>query len=469
MRLYLFISFVLLTCFASATTVIKGHIQGVDGKAYGNKTFNVEVVEDFITFTKTTLFSGKSGKHGDFEVNVELKNTSFLFISFDKVQRTFYAESGKSYYVDIKVPVEGLSNKSKGFSKNIAPANIINTYKKELNYLIDTLDYACSKFLQNNVAERKDGKRVTLFIETLRVEFEGIKSVYFQDYLRYKEAELMLYSYRDMRKVFSVKYFEKEKNIAGHVQKMHVFSSFFKGNLRFNILIDDRSPFHKMFNKGDLDGCLKLIYQSNSNNRELRELLLLKGIYEVHSQEYYKLRKEVRILDKIIESSAYPANRKIALHMKQNITHLKESYPAPSLKIEGEKEQFDLALYKNKYVYLAFFNAWDDSFDKEVEVMEMLKRTYKNELEIVCVSIDPDTVKFAELKKTYQNGIQFIHYNFQSEVLFNFNIEDFRLDRYDIENIAKYYLIDPDGYLVFSPAKQPTKGFNKDFKRIIAQ
>ncbi|MFT6747800.1 MAG: hypothetical protein ACJAZ2_002157, partial [Glaciecola sp.] len=112
---------------------------------------------------------------------------------------------------------------------------------------------------------------------------------------------------------------------------------------------------------------------------------------------------------------------------------------------------------------------WDVSFDKEVEIMEMFKNKYKKELEIVCVSVDMDTLNFSELKAKYQNDIKFIHYNFQSEVMFNYNIEDFRLDRYEIENIAKYYLIDPDGYLVFSPAKSPTRGFHKDFQRIIAQ
>lgn len=469
MRLYLFIPMLLWSVVSSAGMVVKGHIQGVNGKAYGNKDFTIEVVQDFITFKKTVLVSGKSGKHGDFKVELELQNTSFLFISFDKVQRTFYAEPGKSYYIDIKVPAEGLSNKNQTFSKNIAPANIVNTHKKELNYLIDTLDYACSKFLQNNVAERKDKKSVALFIETLLVEFATVKSRYFQDYLRYKEAELMLYPYRDNRKAFANKYFDKEKNVGSHVQKMQVFSSFFKGNLRFDILIDDRSPFHLMFNKGDLEGCLRLIYKSSDANRELRELLLLKGIYEVHSQEYYKLRKEVGILDKIITSSGFPINREIAVHIKENITHLKESYPAPKLKIEGKTAKYDLAMNKSKYVYLCFFNAWDDSFDKEIEVMEMIKSKYKEELEIVCVSVDQDTVRFSELKKKYQNDIRFIHYNFQSEVLFNYNVEDFRLDRYDIESIAKYYLIDPEGYLVFSPARPPTKGFHKDFRRIIAQ
>lgn len=469
MKQFLFISFLFASVFANAGMVVKGHIQGVNGKPYKNKAFKIEVVRDFITFKKTTLVSGISGKHGDFKVDLDIRNTSFLFISFEKVQRTFYAEPGKSYYIDIKVPTEGLSNKEQVFSKNITAANIVNTHKKELNYLIDTLDYACSKFLQNNIAERKDKKRVALFIETLRVEFEGIQLNYFQDYLRYKEAELMLYPFRNSRKIFATEYFDKEKSIGSNVQKMHVFSSFFKGNLRFNILIDDRSPFHDIFNKGDLQGCLRLIYKSNSSNRELRELLLLKGIYEVHSQEYYKLRKEVSILDQLISTSGYPINREIALHIKQNITHLKESYPAPPLKIGGKNGQFDLALNKNKYTYLCFFNAWDDSFDKEVEIMEMLKDKYKQELEIVCISVDLDTVQFFELNAKYQNDIKFIHYNFQSEVMFNYNIEDFRLDRYDIENISKYYLIDPDGYMVFSPAKSPTRGFHKEFQRIIAQ
>lgn len=469
MRLCLFIPILLLALSSHAGTVVKGHIQGENGKPYGNKNFKIEAVQDFITFKRTTLISGKSGKHGDFSIEIPLAATSYLFISFDQVQRSFYGEPETSYYIDIKVPKEGLSNKGRVFSKNIASAKIVNTHKKELNYLIDTLDYACSKFLQNNIVERKQKNRIELFIETLRVEFKSVQSAYFQEYLKYKEAELMLYIYRNDRKAFAFKYFDKQINIAGNVQKMHVFSSFFKGNMRFNILIDDRSPFHDLFNKGDLQGCLRLITNSNKTSREQRELLLLQGIYEVHSQEYYKLRKEVNILDQIISTSNFPTHKQISKHIKENITHLKESYPSPGLNIVGEKDKYNLELHKGKYVYLCFFNAWDDSFDEDVEIMEMLKDKYKNDLEIICISVDEDTVQFSELKKKYKNGIKFIHYNFQSEVLFNFNIEDFRLDRYDIESVAKYYLIDPEGRFVFSPAKAPTKGFHKDFQRIIAQ
>jgi hypothetical protein len=469
MRLFLFISILLLAFYSYAGTVVKGHIQGEGGKPYGNKNFKIEAVQDFITFKRTTLISGTSGTHGDFSIEIPIANTSYLFISFDQVQRSFYGEPGKSYYIDIKVPKEGLSNKGRVYSKNIASAKIINTHKKELNYLIDTLDYACSKFLQSNRAERKNKHRVELFIETLRVEFKGVQSSYFQEYLTYKGAELMLYIYRNDRKTFAFKYFDKQKKIAENVQKMHVFSSFFKGNLRFNILIDDRSPFHDIFNKGDLEGCLRLITKSSSSTREQRELLLLQGIYEVHSQEYYKLRKEVNILDQIISSSNFLTHKVIARHIKENITHLKESYPCPRLNIVGENDMYNLESHKGKYVYLCFFNAWDDSFDEDVEIMKMLKDKYKNDLVITCISVDEDTLQFSELKKKYKNGIKFIHYNFQNEVLFNFNIEDFRLDRYDIESVAKYYLIDPDGYLVFSPAKSPTRGFHKDFQRIIAQ
>lgn len=468
MRILFFISALFLSLCTSAGIVVKGHIQGVNGKAYGHKEFKIEIVEDFITFKKRTITTGKSGKHGDFNVTLNLNETSYLFISFDKVQRTFYAEPAKSYYIDIKVPLEGLTNKERAFSVNIESANIINTHKKELNYLIDTLDYACSNFLKNYRAERKDEKRVALFLESLQVEFEQVKSTFFKDYLRYKQAELLQYSYRKNRKEFATKYFDRESKLAGHIQKMQVFSSFFKGNLRFNILINDRSPFHDMFKKGNLEACLRLIYSSQGASRELRELLLLKGIYEVHSQEYYKLGKVVTMLNKIEQGSTFMLHREIAKHIREKITHLKESYPAPKLLIEG-KEKFELASNKNNYVYLCFFRAWDDSFDKEVEVMEMLKRKYGDQLDIVCISVDQDTIKFAELKRKYNNGILFLHYNFQSEILFDFNVEDFRLDRYDKESAAKYYFIDPDGYLVFSPAKTPTKGFHNDLKRILSQ
>ncbi len=461
--------FVLGFFSAFGGTVIKGHIQGLDGKVYGNQDFTVQVVDDFITFKKRTLVRGTSGKHGEFEVEFELARTSFLFVNFQKVQRTFYAQPTKFYYLDIKVPMEGLSNKQKEFSKNIAGATIINSDKKGLNYLIDTLDYACTSFLQNNIRERKDRGRVSLFIESLRVEFEKIKSPFFQDYLRYKEAELMQFIYKNRREAFAERYFNKEMGIAQHIQKMHVFSSFFKGNLRYHILIDDKSPFHDSFNEGDLRACLRLISPYQDVSRELRELLLLKGIYEVHSQEYYELNKEVDLLDKLIGNSPYATHRLIALHIKQKITHLKANYLAPILNIKSPKGVFNALSNGSKYTYLSFFNSWDESFQEEMALMETMTDKYGDDLEIVCIAVDQDTIQFDVLKKEYGKKIRFVHYNFQSEVLLDFRIQEFRLDRYDIKAATKHYLVDPDGYLVFSPAKAPTKGFYKDFQRIIAQ
>jgi hypothetical protein len=250
---------------------------------------------------------------------------------------------------------------------------------------------------------------------------------------------------------------------------MQVFSSFFKGNLRYHILVDDKSSFHDSFNEGDLRACLRLISPYQDASRELRELLLLKGIYEVYSQEYYELNKEVDLLNKLMDNSPYAAHRLIALHIKQKITHLKENYLAPNLNIKGPKGVFNALNNGSKYTYLSFFNSWDESFQEEMALMETMTEKYGDDLEIVCIAVDQDTLQFDVLKKEYGKKIRFVHYNFQSEVLLDFRIQEFRLDRYDIKAATKHYLIDPDGYLVFSPAKAPTRGFYKDFQRIIAQ
>lgn len=448
---------------------VKGNIQSFAKMPYGNQSFRVEQITDFITYQKTELATGKTDRHGNFDVLVPLKNTELLFLIFDKVERTFFAVPGKSYFIEIKAPIESLKKARGTFAKDVKAAKIVNSHPKELNYLIDTLDYACSKFLQENPGGRKNKKQVDAFIIELKLEFSGVESPYFNDYLKYKEAELLMFIYRSKRKEFANLYFDQAKRIGDHVQKMQVFSSFFKGNFKHRILIDDFNPFHSAFNKGDLNLCLNLIYDAPNATREIRELILLYGIYEIHSQKKYSLRSVNGMLDAIIQQTTNVNHRLIAQHIKHKVTRLKEGFPAPNIVIENENEQFELKKINNKYVYLCFFRSWDESFQEELKLLKIIAKKYADELAIVCIGTDDDVKTFTQVKTAHQGDWVFMHYNFQSKILSDYDIEAFRIDRYDIETTAKYYLIDPDGDLVFSPAVSPTQGFHKDFQRIIAQ
>lgn len=471
MKFFPFLVALLLSAVAFSQVTIKGNIQSYSKKPSSFQSFEVEVITDFITYKKTSIANGTTDKFGNYELTFPLKTTSYLFLTFDKVVRTFFAVPGKSYFIEIKAPLEELSKANSVFVKDLKSAKILNSNKNELNYLIDTLDYACSKFLKENPDGRRNKKVIDEFIANLRLEFTDFEMGYFKDYLKYKEAELLLFIYRTKRKEFAKLYFDSEPELSTHIQKMQVFRSLYKGNLRHRILIDDKSPFHRAFNSGDLSMCLDLIYDAPESSKETRELILLYGIYEVHAQNRYSLRSINRILDLIIENSTYPNNKLIAKHIKEKVTHLKEGYPAPNIVVKKSQinEAFELQKIRNKYVYLCFFNSWDESFTEELELLKIIAKKFATELEIVCIGTDQDLPQFNAIKDKYGADWRFIHYNYQANILMDYNIEDYRIDRYDIETTAKYYLIDPEGDLVFSPAKSPTKGFHRDFERIIAQ
>ncbi len=467
--------FCILTVATSAqagsadSVVVKGHIQSFSKKDFSSQKFKIEFIDDFITFKRKVITQGVTGNHGDFSIKFPAATTGFYFLSFAKVERTFYATPGKSYYIEISAPIEQLKKHHGSFGKDVKPGRITNKHAQELNFLIDTLDYACSNFLQNNVTGRRSKAGVDEFVLDLKDEFSDVKPSYFHEYLNYKEAELLLFIYRNKRKEFADLYFNTQNNLAAHIQKMQVFRSYYKGNLKFTLLLDDKSKFHAAFRQGELQKCLSLITDVPSANRELRELLLLHGIYEVHSTKYYSIPSIHLVLDELIRTSKNIIHREIAQNIKDKITTLKEGYQAPNIVIEGVNNSFDLNEHKNKYVYLCFFRTWDESFVDELKLLEIVAKKYADELQIVCIAVDNDLKKFHALKNAHQGDWLFLHYSFQTSILGDYAIEEFRMDRYDQTSAAKYYLIGPEGNFVFSPAISPTKGFHKDFQRIIGQ
>lgn len=455
-----------LTLGTQAKVIVKGHALSTSGKPIANAVFVVEKVMDFLTYKREIIAQGKSGPNGDFSVDFELDYTAFVILKFPKVERTFYAVPGKGYYIDIKAPMEALSKETSRYGKDVRTAYIVNHHPTELNFLIDTLDYACSKFLHEEIDGRKSKPAIDAFFKSLENKFKDVESAYFRDYLKYKQAEFYLFIFKKKRQEFAAKYFESEENIALHIQKMHVFSSFFNGNMKYDILINDKHPFHLAFQSGDLEECLKTVYPFQGQSRELRELVLLKGLQEVYSTKQFKESNINYLLDRIIRESNYAQHKIIAQNIKSGVTHLKENYPAPPLAVTG-LEAFDISKMRGKYIYLFFFRTWDATLTSELPNIKALQNQFGDELHVVGVCVDESKESYQKFKAAGPYNWTCLHYNFQTEILDQWQIEDFRIDRYEVESMIAYYLIDPQGNLIFSPAKAPSKGFIADFGDII--
>lgn len=275
---------------------------------------------------------------------------------------------------------------------------------------------------------------------------------------------------RTFRDDFIKFHFTPNNDYAGNVQAMHVFNSFFKGNLQQNILSNDKSSFHRALLTNNLDKMLIDIHPSTSDNRELNELILMKGLLEISNLYYYRKSKLTDVLDNIIKTTSHPLHQKIARNIKGKISHLEVGSEAPDFKIQTATDTINLSDYRGKYLYLSFFRGWDVDYKKELEIIHYLRKRYGDDLEVLCVSSDIDLDTFTKFKSSVDEASFIVHYGFQSNLLSDYRVPDFRMqETHYWQTPSIYFLIGPQGNIVYNPAKPPSKGFEYDLRLLIGK
>lgn len=471
MRKFLLSIFALLPLlvFSSETTIL-GNIKGTEGGTYNNSPIEVIIVKDFITYQQEVIKKGNTDENGNFKINFPNTETHIAIIKLGKVERTLFVEPGKSYYVPVKASINKLAKSNGFFAKDSRKAIINNSAPGELNYLIDTLDRTCSSFLANNPFKRKNYKAIKTFTDSIEKVYASSEKSYFKKYLDFKIAELQMYVMRKFRDDFVKIHISPKSGYAENVQSMHVVNSFFKGRVKNDILSNDNSPFHRAMLKTNLEKMLIEINPSTSDNRELNELILLKGILEIGEVYYYRKSILIKALDKIIASTNYPTHKEIAKNIKGKINHLEIGSKAPPITIKYDGTNFNLSDFQGKYVYLTFFKGWDETFKKEIEIIDYLKTRYEEDLTVICISTDIELKAFQNFIAQLDETDHFYHYNFDPKILSEYRIPDFRMqETHQWEKTSKHLLIGPKGDIVYNQAKAPSKGFEYDFRLLIGK
>ena len=209
---------------------------------------------------------------------------------------------------------------------------------------------------------------------------------------------------------------------------------------------------------------------STSDNRELNELILMKGIVEIADVYYYRKSILSNALDKIIATTSYPIHKEIAKNIKAQINHLEIGTKAPSISIKNETRNFDIEKYKGKYLYISFFRGWDVYFQKELEIINYLKERYKDDLDVVCISTDIDIKTYNDFIAQQDESDFIYHYNFNPQILIDYRIPDFRMqETHQWQKPSSHVLVGPKGTIVYNHAKSPSKGFEYDFRLLIGK
>jgi len=460
--LLLFVTMFSLSFSGSAQQVtLSGSAQGAEGKS-----IRVTAWSDLITFTESRMADIPIDTMGNFAITFDLSETMLITLSIDLHKSTLYMEPGKSYYINL-APINYTDNQEINpfiQSQNLQ-VRLLNQGQSELNNMIWAYDGQYNQFLLKHFnalyLERKKN-----YLDTFRLQvnnqFNVIGYPYFENYIIYKTAGLEQIARAMSQNNLAKKYFIDTPILYQNTEYMQFFNNFFTKYLTassdilrkidFTPIIKGVDPYPKLMKSLATDSVLQ--------HRELRELVLLKGLYELYYTNKDLQDPIITLFDTISRQSSTEANRLIALNMKNKVTKLRPGTPAPPFTLIGRTTDQTLSLkdFLGKPVVLNFWTTYCEGCLAEMELEVSLYEKYKDQVEFVSICIDKYWVKmkyFALVKP--ELAWTLLHFAGDTDLLVDYEVRSYPL----------YVVIDREGNIVQAPAPNPSEGLEKVIEELI--
>lgn len=211
-----------------------------------------------------------------------------------------------------------------------------------------------------------------------------------------------------------------------------------------------KSLSYKPISFGDLSSAM--LNDSIFANDDLREAVLLKGIYDGFYTGYFGGGFTDSLLITATNQAKCDRSRKIAFDILQKKNRLKPGTLAPDfvlLDINGKERS--LSEMRGKFVYLAFMHTQNYSCMKDIPALSGIQRKYKRDMLVVGIMTDEESDKLGPYFQNKKIEWTVLSYNLMQSVVID----------YGVESLPTYFIIDPDGRVAVSPAPAPTENFEE--------
>ncbi|HPG73429.1 MAG TPA: redoxin domain-containing protein, partial [Bacteroidales bacterium] len=193
-------------------------------------------------------------------------------------------------------------------------------------------------------------------------------------------------------------------------------------------------------------------------SNQFRELVILKGIHDAFYNVNYAWAPLLLTLDSLCIVTQYPEHKIIGQNIADKVLSMTAGTVAPPFALPDKNgDTVKLASYRNQFVYLNFINTQAYPCQQQLELLQTLFHKHNQYFKIVSIVTDSDVLK-AKLyieKKAYSWDFLFTGGDMQV------------VDFYKVKAFPSYFLVEPNGLLLMSPAPDPLQGFEKTFFSII--
>jgi len=456
-----FRAFVLLCLFFAISSVAFGARTSIaiTAKGYEHQPLTLKTYLDEIAFLEKELAHNAVSNTGHIMFEFDISTTTTCFLELGAYHAIFFAEPGKEYHITLP-PFQPLT-KAQQFNPFFEPKKILlrtdTTEKNELNthiaYFEDVFDFFLVKSaLNTNIDSIK--KSITalqdLFLDS------GIS--FFEDYKQYKYVQLINLNEKHSPSLAITEYFSKlpvsYENLAFWETFNIVFNNFFNA---FGNSIEQQY-INRALSEDDFTALSAILeYRFNITDQALRELVIIRGLYDAYFFEKRNAPYIFSLMKKWKEHMTIPLH--IAI-LEKIIEQIEENSAKPfNFNLADEKGKYrQLSDFSGKYVYINFCNTNIALSRKDFGILERYADIYKKDLYVVNIFTDDNKERMKNVVSK-QKSKQIVN-------LFGGNNSEL-INRYNVINIPTYVLIDRNGNFVLSPAPTPDEDFARTFEEIL--
>ena len=455
MKKFLVIFLVLLTSFTTnAQTIIKG-----TEKSYAQKNLKLYTLIDWITFTPTLLDSCLVDSAGNFQFTISNNAINQVFIDLQSRRGFLLALPGKTYTVTLPpykpLTMEQLLNPY--FSPELVLVPITNIDSSDLNWKIRLFDHYY-KIIRDQLVIRNvtNPDTVEYAIRLLDKNSSNDTSLFYEQYKKYRYASLRLATYMKDLWVFADEYFLHTTPQLNNPAYMSLFNSVFDNCLsplkHFFPTINFLQELKNHNFTAVVDSFMTLV---TNTNRQAAELIMLRGLYDLYYDYKPAQERIIQTINDALHTLRDSNLRFIARNIYNNITALRIGYPAPEFSLPGKLGiHKSLRSFRGKFVYLNFCHPQSLGCKEQMPLLERYTQLAPRDFVVVSIMYGLDKKQFRQFLHKHKD----YHWTF-------LNGQEYPdlLHRYKVVAFPTYYLIDPDGKILLSPAPTPTENFEQIF------
>jgi peroxiredoxin len=430
----------------------------ITGKVINGQGFIIRLMaySDQVTYQRVTLKSDTIHQDESFSMSVDIDSVLYCWLDLEFQQADLFIQPGQNYEVELDLKNRSLSTSY--YNRSALPVKFLNDDEDHLNLSIQDFNQLYNDFLLNyseNVGSQKPSTAYATFIRAIELRFQNNNHPYFKNYIRYKTAAMLLFMRLKSREAIGMEYFTGQPVLYTHVEYMDFFHLYFEkyfitGGKYFsytktNELINEDFSLDNILDSLAADPVLKDV--------AVRELMLLDGLKELYTIAGFNKSRVISLIQDMAASGSFPESRAIAANLVVRLNRLQPGSPAPVFAMEGISKpgEYRLSDFREKYVYLAFFDSANPASQSELGLASDFYEEYKDKVAFVAVSVDKDKESLTEYIS--RAGLPWLVLHFGG------NLE--LLENYDANTFPHFVLISDKGNIVRCPAPSPSENIQK--------